>query len=48
MDDKEHVQKARDGIGFKVKVELDGNVLPLRSPWTVLLCVIAATVSSLI
>lgn len=41
-------KKARDGIGFKVKIEMDVNVPPLGIPWTVMLCLIAATVSSLL
>ena len=41
-------KKARDGIGFKVKIEMDVNVPPLGIPWTVILCLIAATVSSLL
>lgn len=41
-------KKARDGIGFKVKIEMDVNVPPWGIPWTVILCLIAATVSSLL
>ena len=41
-------KKARDGIGFKVKIEMDVNVPPLGIPWTVMWCLIAATVSSLL